>query len=296
MPIASGPRSPAKSGSHSAIVEPISAPTCRFAASIARRKATPSGMCEARMIDVGPGVAELGHDARPVRDGQVVCRTGNDRRPRARSRDGRRVGDRMGVVVVRGDDRDPKLSGRLGEPRRELGRGERRRVRAEVRAARADPEDERQAAAGQPVGHRARLPVHEAGVAGRLAGGDRQLRRIGTDDDGRAVGLEGGHDRRRVGARLEVADVEDDPPAADAAVGVDEVGRGLDARELLLRESRGVAVERKDGADADLRRRRGGATPTVAWPARRRPRRRRAATDGQRLGARRTERPDMTPP
>ena len=53
MPTASAPRSPAKSGSHSAIVEPISAWTLSPAASIALRNATPSGMCEARMITYG---------------------------------------------------------------------------------------------------------------------------------------------------------------------------------------------------------------------------------------------------
>ena len=53
MPTASGPRSPAKSGSHSAIVDPIRAATRRFAASMAWRNATPSGMCEARMRTSG---------------------------------------------------------------------------------------------------------------------------------------------------------------------------------------------------------------------------------------------------
>ena len=53
MPIASAPSSPAKSGSHSAIVEPINAPTRSPDASIAWRKAMPSGMCDARMITSG---------------------------------------------------------------------------------------------------------------------------------------------------------------------------------------------------------------------------------------------------
>ena len=51
------PSSPAKSGSHSAIVEPMSAPTRRSESSIACRNAMPSGMCEARMITSGRAAA-----------------------------------------------------------------------------------------------------------------------------------------------------------------------------------------------------------------------------------------------
>ena len=160
------------------------------------------------------GPRELGHDCREVRDGQVVGCAGDDRYPGALGGARRRVRDRRRVVVIRRDDRHPQLGGRLGEPWRELGRGERRRVRAEVRAACADAKDEGKATAGQSVGHRARLPIHEAGVARRLAGRDRQRRCVGADDDGHTVRLEGRHDRWRIAARLQVANVENDPPSS----------------------------------------------------------------------------------
>ena len=190
---------------------------------------------------------------------EVVRHLGDDGGPRGQAGPGRCVGDRASVVVGGGDDRDPKLRRRLGQSRRQLGCRERRRVGTEVGSGGADAEDERKAPAGQLVGDRSGFPVHQSRVAGSLAGGDRQRRRIRPDDDRRAVRLELVHDRGGVGAWLQVLDVEDDPASVNAAVSVHEVRCRLDTGELLLRQACGIARR------AGRRRRRGSRRRVCPW-------------------------------
>ena len=147
------------------------------------------------MTTSGRAARELGHDARPVGRGEVVRHAGDDRHASASGRPGRGVGDR--ASRSRPGRRRSRCGASAGvRPRREASsaRRERRRVRAEVGAARADAEDHRQPAAGQAVGDRSGLPVDEPCGVGRLARGDREVRRVGADDDADALVRERGHD------------------------------------------------------------------------------------------------------
>ena len=68
--------------------------------------------------------------------------------------------------------------------------------------ARPDPEHHRQPAARQPIRDGAGLPVDEARCVGRLAGGDRQVRPVGADDDLDPLLLQGGHRRGGIARAL----------------------------------------------------------------------------------------------
>ena len=179
------PSSPAKSGSHSAMVEPMSAPTFSPDASIACRKAMPSGICDARMMTSGRAAARSSHDAAANRaasgcrsrgattgiagDAAVACA----RRPRPswRSRRSRRRSRRAGPPTAFPSRGASSVAAKAAE------------FDAQVRAAGADAEDHRQAAPGQPVRDRARLPVQEAGPSAASARRDREVRRVRADDD-----------------------------------------------------------------------------------------------------------------
>ena len=255
MPTAACPSSPAKSGSHSAIVEPMSAPTRRPAPIIAWRKATPSGMCEARMITSGRAAASCRMTAGQLREDEVVGDPGDDRHARGSQRSGRRRPRRRSRSRPGRRRSRAGAATRAAEARGKLRRGERGRVRPEVRPAGADPEDEREPAAGEAIGDRARLPVDQARGVGGRAGGDGQVRRVRADHDADAVGLQRRHDRRRPVGALEVAHVEHDLPPADAARRVHQVRRDPDPSQLLAGERRGGSRDGEDGTDPDRRRR-----------------------------------------
>ena len=200
---------------------------------------------------------ELAHDGGPAGQDEVVGDPGDDRDARVDRRRGGRVSDRGCVIVPRGHDREAELRRRPAEPRRKLLRGERGGVRAEVRAARPDAEDEREPPPGQAVGNRPGLPVEHPGRVGCRAGRDGEVGRVGAHDEADPVGPQRGHHVRRLVRALEVAHVELDPPPRHAAGRVHEVGRDLDAAELLASERRGAARDREDGADPDRGRARG---------------------------------------
>ena len=251
IPIASAPSSPAKSGSHSAIVEPISAPTLSPEAEHRLAERDPVGDVGREDDHVRLRGRQIRHHPRPVREREVVGAADHDRQPaRGCGRLGR-VRDRVRVLVVGSGDRDAEIGGRLAQPARQLRGGERRRVRAEVGPARADAEDHRQPASGQPVRDGARLPVQETRPVRRLACRDRQVAGVRPDHDLHSVVAQVGHDRVGVAARLEVANLQLDPMAVDAAIRVDLVRGDPDAGELRSGERRGVAGDREDRADPD---------------------------------------------
>ena len=94
--------------------------------------------------DVGALADQLRHQLRPLWQREVVRLPRDDVQARRTSGLRSRVRHGSGVVVLGGDDREPKrCPRRLAKAWRENTSRERRRIRAEVRAAGSHPEDHR---------------------------------------------------------------------------------------------------------------------------------------------------------
>ena len=102
------------------------------------------------------------------------------------------------------------------------------------------------------------LPVHHPGGRHGGRGRDRELRRVCANDDSNSVGAkarDGGGDLALI---LDVAHIEGDGMAGDAAVGVHHL-RGEGCAEILVGRARsGAAGEREDRPDTNWHRPRCG--------------------------------------
>ena len=254
-PTASGPSSPAKSGSHSAIVEPISAPTCRPAASIARRNAIPSGMCEARMTTSGRRRAQLAHDAVPV-GGERGCTWSRTTTGTPSAAACPAAASATDIAYASDADTIARRSVARGapEPGGELGRREGGRVGAQVRAAGPDPEDA-SAARGRSGGRRPHRPPSRRARRRRRPRSRRSTgRRHRTPTT--TLAPSAAIDRITAGASCPLSSSctpQLDRPPADAAVGIDQVGRDPEPLQLVAGKATGRTGEREDRPDRDRR-------------------------------------------
>ena len=188
---------------------------------------------------VRSGRLEVGHDPGQSGTARSYVLARDDRHPARSAPAGRRVGDRSGVVVVGGHDRDPQLRRRLLEPRRELGCRERRRVRRRG-SSRSRRPGRRAADRARSAGRQRHPPPSRRGRRRSRPGwpaidrSDEYAPITTPAPSALSAAMTAGASSRG----SEVTHVEDDPAALDTAVGIDEVGRRLDAGQLLLREVR----------------------------------------------------------
>ena len=165
MPTASGPRSPAKSGSHSAIVEPMSAPTCRSGGEHRSAEGDAirdvGGQDDQRLVDAvlswvmtpGPIGDRLGRTSPGRRSGVLRGQAAGwplRRRPSERSRRRRRRSRPEAAPASWPVETPARIAANVAE------------LEPRLAPARADAEDERKAPAGQLVGDRSGFPVHES--------------------------------------------------------------------------------------------------------------------------------------